>query len=112
MAIGVPHLVADVEAGRGAPNAESSVLVGGALIGGGGLVAHERRAGIEGESLGRVSTRSGHSRFLTVRALLPQSSRPNQPNYDVRRGGRARALRIASANVATKTRIRVESRPR
>jgi hypothetical protein len=51
MAIGVPHLVADVEAGRGAPNAESSVLVGGALIGGSGLVADEQRVGSEGQRL-------------------------------------------------------------
>ena len=45
------HLVADVEPVRRARNTEPAVLVGGALVGGSGLVADERRAGIEGERL-------------------------------------------------------------
>ena len=44
-------LVADPEAVGGARDAEPAVLVGGALVGGGGLVADKRRAGIEGERL-------------------------------------------------------------
>src|SRR5262249_31821439 len=45
------QLVADIEPVGGARNAEPAVLVGGALVGGGRLVADERRAGIEGERL-------------------------------------------------------------
>ena len=44
-------LVAEAEAVGGALDAEAAVLVGGALVGGGGLVADERRAGIEGQRL-------------------------------------------------------------
>jgi len=40
-------LVADPEAIGGGRNGEPAVLVGGALIGGGRLVPHGRRAGIE-----------------------------------------------------------------
>jgi hypothetical protein len=42
-------LVADPETVGGARNAEAAVL-GGALVGGGGLVADERRARVEGEA--------------------------------------------------------------
>jgi hypothetical protein len=38
------HLVADVEPVRRVGDTEAAVLVGGALIAGGGLVADERRA--------------------------------------------------------------------
>jgi hypothetical protein len=39
------HLVADVEPVRRVGDTEAAVLVGGALVAGGGLVADERRAG-------------------------------------------------------------------
>jgi hypothetical protein len=41
-------LVADLQVVAGAGDAEAAVLVGGALLGGGGFVADERRAGVEG----------------------------------------------------------------
>jgi hypothetical protein len=44
-------LVAEAEAVGGARDAEAAVLVGGALVGGGGLVADERRAGVARERL-------------------------------------------------------------
>ena len=44
-------LVAEPEAIGGAGDAPAAVLVGGALVCGGGLVADEGRAGIEGERL-------------------------------------------------------------
>jgi len=44
-------LVADVETVGGARDAEPSVLVGGALGGGGGFVADERGTRVEGERL-------------------------------------------------------------
>ena len=44
-------LVAELEAVGGARDAEPAVLVGGALVGGGGLVAYQRRARVEGERL-------------------------------------------------------------
>src|SRR5438270_4532043 len=44
-------LVAEAEAVGGARDAEAAVLVGGALVGGGGLVANERRTRVEGERL-------------------------------------------------------------
>jgi len=44
-------LVADLEAVGGARDAEPSVLVGGALVGGGGLVADEPRPRVEGKRL-------------------------------------------------------------
>src|SRR5438552_16355794 len=43
--------VAEPEAVGGARDAEAAVLVGGALVGGGGFVAHQRWAGVEGERL-------------------------------------------------------------
>src|SRR5215831_15530735 len=46
-----PDLVAEVEAVGGARDAEPAVLVGGAFVGGGGLVADQRRARVEGERL-------------------------------------------------------------
>src|SRR5437870_10720713 len=62
------ELVADLEAVGGARDGEAAVLVGGALIGGGGLVADERRARIEGERFetgvddGAVFGRAAHHR--------------------------------------------------
>jgi len=44
-------LVAEPEAIGGAGDAPAAVLVGGALVGGGGLVADEGRARVEGERL-------------------------------------------------------------
>jgi hypothetical protein len=44
-------LVADLEPVGGARDAEPAVLVGGALVGGGGLVADDRRAGVESDRL-------------------------------------------------------------
>jgi hypothetical protein len=44
-------LVADLEAVGGAGDAEAAVLVGGALVGGGGFVADGGRARVEGERL-------------------------------------------------------------
>ena len=45
------QLVAEPEAVGGGRDGEPAVLVGGALIGRGGLVADQRRARIEGERL-------------------------------------------------------------
>jgi len=42
-------LVAEPETVGGGRDREAAVLVGGALVGRRGLVAHKRRAGIEGE---------------------------------------------------------------
>jgi hypothetical protein len=52
----------------GQADGKPAVLVGGALIGGGGLVADERRAGIEGQSLeaGARMARSSVGRLITV----------------------------------------------
>src|ERR1700737_3817359 len=44
-------LVAEPEAVGGGRDGEAAVLVGGALVGGGGLVADERRARVESERL-------------------------------------------------------------
>src|SRR5690242_5541120 len=44
-------LVAEAEAVGGACDAEAAVFVGGALVGGGGFVADEGRARVEGERL-------------------------------------------------------------
>ena len=61
-------LVADLEAVGGARDAEAAVLVGGALVGGGGLVADEGRTGVEGQCLeagvddGAVLGRAAHHR--------------------------------------------------
>jgi hypothetical protein len=49
-------LVADLEPVGGAGDAEAAVLVGGALVGGGGLVADERRASLLIDSLGLTIT--------------------------------------------------------
>jgi hypothetical protein len=59
--------VAEPEPVGGAAYAEAAVLVGSALIGGGRLVADERRAGVEGERL-EASTiaRSSACRLITV----------------------------------------------
>jgi hypothetical protein len=44
-------LVAEPEAVGGGRDGQAAVFVGGALVSGGGLVADERRAGIEGQRL-------------------------------------------------------------
>src|SRR5947209_19267302 len=60
--------VAEAEAVGGARDAEAAVLVGGALVGGGGLVADNGRARVEGERLqaavddGAVVGRAAHHR--------------------------------------------------
>jgi hypothetical protein len=60
----------------GACDAEAAVLVGGALVGGGGLVADERRARVEGERLQAgvddrtVVGRAAHHRRLDEKARL------------------------------------------
>ena len=59
-----------------AGDAEAAVLVGGALVGGGGLVADQRRAGVEGERLeagvddGAVVGRAAHHRRPDEEARL------------------------------------------
>jgi hypothetical protein len=61
-------LVAEPEAVGGGRDGEPSVLVGGALVGGGGLVANERRAGTKANALRPASTiaRSSVGRLITV----------------------------------------------
>ena len=61
-------LVAEREAVGGGGDREPAVLVGGALVGRGGLVADERRARIEGQRLQPASTmaRSSAGRLITV----------------------------------------------
>ena len=74
-------LVADLEAVGGAGDAEAAVLVGGALVGGGGLVADERRAGVEGQRLeagvddGAVLGRAAHHRRPDEEARLERLGR-------------------------------------
>src|SRR5712671_1244895 len=58
-------LVADLEPVGGAGDAEAAVLVGGALVGGGGLVPDERRTGVEAERL-QPMARSAAGRLITV----------------------------------------------
>jgi hypothetical protein len=68
-------LVADLEAVGGARDAEAAVLVGGALVGGGGLVADERRTRAEGErSVGRLIT-VAQTKRLGSNALVGAPSR-------------------------------------
>src|ERR1700746_856262 len=70
MARNETHLVAEPEAVGGARDAEPSVLVGGALVGGGGLVADERQAGIEGQRLqARIDDRAVLCRAAYHRCL-------------------------------------------
>ena len=45
------QLVAEGEAVGGGRDGEAAMLVGGALVGGGGPVADERRPGVEGQRL-------------------------------------------------------------
>jgi hypothetical protein len=69
-------LVADPEAVGGAGDAEAAVLVGGALLGHGGLVAEERRTRVEGQRLkpglddGAVLGRAAHHRRPDEEARL------------------------------------------
>jgi len=61
-------LVADVEAIGGARDAEAAVLVGGALVGRGGLVAHQGRPESKESAFKPASTiaRSSVGRLITV----------------------------------------------
>ena len=74
-------LVAEPEAVGGARDAEPSVLVGGALVGGGGLVADERRAGVEGERL-----QAG----VDDRAVLGRAAHHRRPHEEARLEGLGR----------------------
>jgi hypothetical protein len=64
------ELLAEREAVGGGRDGEAAVLVGGALVGRGGFVADERRAGIEGQRLevgvddGAVLGRAAHHRLF------------------------------------------------
>jgi hypothetical protein len=69
-------LVADLEAVGRARNAEPSVLVGGALVGGGGLVPHQRRARVEGERL-----EAGVDDGAVLREQLEEYFRKMQGNH-------------------------------
>ena len=61
-------LVAELEPVGGARDAEAAVLVGGALVGGGGLVADERRPESKASAFKPASTiaRSSVGRLITV----------------------------------------------
>jgi hypothetical protein len=78
-----PDLVAEAEPVGGGGDGEPAVLVGGALIGGGGLVADERRTRIEGERLQPASTmaRSSVGRLITV----AQTKRLGAPSRSILR---------------------------
>src|SRR3984893_4191033 len=65
-------LVAEPKAVGGGRDGEAAVLVGGALVGRGGLVANERGAGIEGERL-EASVDDG-----TVRGWAAHRRRPDE----------------------------------
>jgi hypothetical protein len=79
------HLVADAEPVRRARYAEPAVLVGGALIAGGGLVGNQRRARVESQRLeARIDDRTvlrrglitvAHTKRLGSKALVGAPSR-------------------------------------
>jgi hypothetical protein len=71
----------------GAPDAEPAVLVGGPLLGGGGLVADERRAGVEGV---RLEPRVRRSRGRRSGGSSPSPTRKGSArrSWSARRRGR------------------------
>src|SRR5207248_8551379 len=84
-------LVAEAEAVGGAGDAEAAVLVGGALVGGGGFVAHQRRARVEGERL-----QAG----IDDRAVLGRAAHYRGPHEKARRERPGRgAVAVAAAGV-------------
>ena len=83
-------LVADSQPVGGARNLKPSVLVGGALVGGGGLVADNGWAGIEGERLeAGVDDRA-------VQGRAAHHRRPDKEARHERLGRRAVAVEIAA----------------
>src|SRR6266446_5338427 len=83
-------LVAEGEAVGGGRDREPAVLVGGALVGRGGLVADERRAGVESERL---------EAGVDDRAVLGRAAHHRRPDKEARLEGfgrRAVAVEIAA----------------
>jgi hypothetical protein len=91
MARDAGHLVADIEPVGGAGDGEPAVLVRGALVTRGGLVADERRAAVEGERLGRPSTqravgvREMIDRLCPVRCRFFERTKPALPSLPLLR---------------------------
>src|SRR5438270_8330541 len=83
-------LVAEAEAVGGARDAETAVLVGGALVGGGGSVAHQGWAGVEGERL---------QASVDDRAVLGRAAHHRRPHEKTRLEGLGRgavAIEVAA----------------
>jgi hypothetical protein len=86
MAGGEAELVAEAEAVGGALNAETAVLVGGALVGGGGLVSYQRGPRESKASALRLAStiaRSSVGRLITV----AHTKRPARRPWSARRRG-------------------------
>src|SRR6266478_7156284 len=76
-----PNLVAEPEPVGGGRDGEATVLVGGALVGRGGLVADERRAGVESERL---------EAGVDDRAVLRRAAHHRRPDEEARLEGLGR----------------------
>src|SRR5436190_17077444 len=75
------ELVAEPEAVGGGRDGEAAVFVGGALVGGGGLVTNQRRTRVEGERL---------EAGVDDDAVLGRTAHHRRPHEKARLGGLAR----------------------